>query len=106
MGNILLSPPLAFVILLLASVLLSYFSKFIAAKGVYSLGKGEAYACGEDVELHKVQPDYSQFFSFAFFFTIMHVVVLIVATMPKELSFLAFVYILITVMALLILFRK
>lgn len=45
-------------------------------------GKYEAYACGEDVADHRAQPDYAQFFPFAFFFTIMHVVALVVATVP------------------------
>jgi NADH-quinone oxidoreductase subunit A len=44
-------------------------------------GKGQPYACGHDMN-HRVRPDYSQFFHFAFFFTIMHVVVLMVATVP------------------------
>jgi len=45
-------------------------------------GKTKAYACGEDVADHRAQPDYSQFFHFAFFFTIMHVVALVVTTLP------------------------
>jgi NADH-quinone oxidoreductase subunit A len=106
MEKILLSPPIAFIILLGISLLLSFFSKFIAAKGITGAGKEKSYACGEDVELHKVQPDYNQFFPFAFFFTIMHVVALIVATAPKEFSIMPFIYILAAVMALFMLFRK
>ena len=106
MGNIILSPPIAFMIILLVTVLMAYSSKLIAAHGTASSGKGEAYGCGENVDPHQVNPDYAQFFSFAFFFTIMHVVVLIVSTMPGGFSLLAFAYILIAVMALFILFRK
>jgi hypothetical protein len=106
MEKILLSPPVAFAVLLAVSILISYFSKFLAAKGTVSAGKEESYACGEDVDLHKVQPDYSQFFPFAFFFTIMHVVVLIVATIPKNISILAGLYLLVAILALFILFRK
>jgi hypothetical protein len=106
MENILLSPPVAFAILLVFVILTMYFSKFMAAKGTVSSGKEEAYASGEDVKVHKVQPDYSQFFPFAFFFTIMHVVALIVATVPKEISLMAYLYIFIAFLALLILFRK
>jgi NADH-quinone oxidoreductase subunit A len=106
MENILLSPPVAFVTLLVFVLLMTYLSKFMAAKGTVSLGKGEAYASGEDFKGHKVQPNYSQFFPFAFFFTIMHVVALIVATVPKEISLLAFIYIFIALLALLILYRK
>jgi hypothetical protein len=46
-------------------------------------GATRSYACGEDVPDHRMQPDYAQFFPFAFFFTIMHVVALIVATVPR-----------------------
>jgi NADH:ubiquinone oxidoreductase subunit 3 (subunit A) len=106
MEKFLLSPPVAFVVLLAVSMLISFFSKYLAAKGTVSAGKEESYACGEDDELNKVQPDYSQFFPFAFFFTIMHVVVLIIATMPKNISPMAILYILIAVLALFILFRK
>ena len=106
MENILLSPLIAFIILLAISLLLSYISKFIAAKGSIAAGKEESYACGEDVKTHKVQPDYSQFFPFAFFFTIMHVVALIVATIPGDISILALLYVFIAVLALFILFRK
>jgi NADH-quinone oxidoreductase subunit A len=106
MRNILLSPPIAFFILLGVSLLLAFVSKLIAAKGIVSTGKEESYACGEDVQLHKVQPDYSQFFSFAFFFTIMHVVALIVATMSKDISIMAYIYIFTAILALFILFRK
>ncbi|MBP8959510.1 MAG: hypothetical protein KBG40_03700 [Bacteroidales bacterium] len=106
MEKILFSPPIAFIILLGVSFLISFFSKFVAAKGIVAPGKEKSYACGEDAELNKSQPDYSQFFSFAFFFTIMHVVALIVATIPAKISVMPFIYILIAIMALLILFRK
>jgi NADH:ubiquinone oxidoreductase subunit 3 (subunit A) len=106
MENILLSPPIAFIILLVVFILSLNVSKFMAPKGTASEGKGEAYAGGENVKSHKAQPDYRQFFPFAFFFTIMHVVVLIVATVPKEVSPISFVYIFAAILALLILFRK
>jgi NADH:ubiquinone oxidoreductase subunit 3 (subunit A) len=51
--------------------------------GAEAAGKRKPYASGEDVDDHRAQPDYGQFFHFAFFFTIMHVVALIVATVPR-----------------------
>jgi uncharacterized protein (DUF983 family) len=45
-------------------------------------GQKECYACGEDVPNHRLQPDYSHFFRFAFFFTIIHVVALVISTVP------------------------
>lgn len=104
--NILLSPLIAFFILLAVFILFTFVTKGLAPKGVESFGKGEAYAGGENIKSHKAQPDYRQFFPFAFFFTIMHVVVLIVATVPKTMAPLAYVYVFVAILALLILFRK
>jgi len=80
----------------------------ISAKGRELAGKRKAYASGEDVKEHRFQPDYRQFFSFAFFFTIMHVVALIVATVPKSPGafILAEFFIGIAAIGLVILFRR
>ncbi|MCX6095127.1 MAG: hypothetical protein NT125_00130 [Candidatus Bipolaricaulota bacterium] len=67
------------------------------------------YAGGEDVEKHRFQPDYSEFFPFAFFFTILHVVTLIVATSPARIMgsvAFAVIYVLGALLALFILFRR
>ena len=106
--NYLLFPPIAFFIILLVVLLQSYFMSKFSAKGSHADGKHKAYACGEDVLDHRVQPDYSQFFSFAFFFTIMHVVVMVIATAPVDLfaDAMAAFYILAASVALLILFRR
>jgi len=110
MNNILLNPPVAFIILLVASFILAIFlSKLLSSKHADSIGKGKPYACGEDVPVPMVQPDYSQFFQFALFFTIMHVVALILTTVPKESATslgIAVVYLLGAIIGLLILFRR
>ena len=67
------------------------------------------YAGGESLEKNRVQPDYAQFFPFAFFFTILHVVTLIVATSPAGISgsvAFAVLYVLGALLALYILFRR
>jgi NADH-quinone oxidoreductase subunit A len=72
-------------------------------------GKGKAYACGEDVKENRVQPSYSQFFPFAFFFTIMHVLALVVATVPAgslSATAIAIGYSVSLVIGLFVLFRK
>ncbi len=72
-------------------------------------GKGEAYACGEDVKNHRVRPEYTGFFSFAFFFTIMHVVALVVATMPTGQTGvipLALAYVAVGAVGLFVLYRR
>jgi len=105
-ANFFLSPPVSFVIFLVLSFCLSFFFKKIAARGTPSKGKLKAYACGEDMDQNQGQPDYSDFFQFAFFFTIMHVVVLVVATDPVGLSFISMLYLGITVLSLFMLLRR
>lgn len=81
-AKILFFPPVAFAIFLLVGLLIYMFGALLAAKGNESPGKRTQYACGEDVPAAKVQPDYSFFFPFAIFFTIIHVTALIMATIP------------------------
>jgi len=105
----LLSPVVVFIIVFAAAVLLSGASSKLAFKGkVAAEGMKKPYACGEDVSRTKVHPDYSQFFPFAFFFTILHVITLIITTVPLgtvQNLFIAMSYILGAVVGLTILFR-
>jgi NADH:ubiquinone oxidoreductase subunit 3 (subunit A) len=77
----LLSPPVAFVILLGVGGLLYWCLGRLAPK---TRGAGEEglkpYSCGEEMPSHMIQPNYGQFLPFAFFFTILHVVALMVTT--------------------------
>lgn len=83
LNKILLSPPAAFVIVLIAVMALSKGLSLLSFKpGKHAAGTDKAYSCGEDVPTSLMQPDYSQFFPFAFFFTILHVFTLIIATVP------------------------
>jgi NADH-quinone oxidoreductase subunit A len=69
----------------------------------------KSYACGEDVPSSLIQPDYSAFFPFAFLFTILHVVALVVATAPIRTAgslMMAFIYVAGAVTGLLVLFRR
>jgi NADH-quinone oxidoreductase subunit A len=106
MTQIILSPPVALIILLLVGMGLSHVLSSLAATGKDDERKLEAYACGQRNYVHNVSPDYSQFFPYAFFFTIMHVLVLIVATAPKEALTLPLLYVAAGVLALLIIFRR
>jgi len=110
MYYLLLTPPAAFIVILLLSWLMSYLSSFVAFnKPGVTKALTKAYTGGEEVKTSRIQPDYSQFFPFAFFFTILHVVTLVLATVPKENvgSFtIAFVYIAGALLALFILFRR
>lgn len=106
MNNILMSPPVAFMILLALSLGFTAVSKRLSARGTESVGKYKSYACGEDMPENQGQPEYTQFFRFAFFFTIMHVVVLVVATNPAGLTAMTAVYLGVTILSLFMLFRR
>jgi len=102
----LLAPPITFLIYLLISAGISMVSRRYAARGTYTENKARSYACGEDLKENRGQPDYSEFFKFAFFFTIMHVIALVVATDSEGLSIVSAVYIGVTALALFMVLRK
>ena len=83
MSSIIATPLAAFVIILVVTALLAYLSSFISLRvGQRPAGSGTPYACGEEGYNPLAQPDYSQFFPFAFFFTIAHVATMIIMTTP------------------------
>lgn len=106
MESMLLSPAVTFIVFLAIAGAISHFSGRIAAKGTDSEGKRQAYACGESMDENQGQPDYSEFFKFAFFFTIMHVIVLVVATDPGGLTITSAVYLGVTILALFMMHRR
>ena len=103
-------PPVAFVVVFLTvSIFTLWLSRCAFPKGKSTEGSKKAYACGEDFTQHLIQPDYSQFFPFAFFFTILHVVALIIATVPTGTMtpfFIAAIYCLGAIVGLVTLLRK
>ncbi len=106
MLNLILAPPVTFLFFILLGLGLSKIVAHYAAKGNISERKTESYACGQRQVSHNVSPDYSQFFPYAFFFTIMHVLVLVIATAPKATLSLPLLYIAAGILALLIIFRR
>jgi NADH:ubiquinone oxidoreductase subunit 3 (subunit A) len=80
--SILLSPPLAFLSCLLISIAVYGFGHLVEEKAKPSAGKYEPYACGENYTAEKSDFGYRKFYISAIFFTIMHVAVLTVATVP------------------------
>ena len=108
--KILFSPPGAFIITFLVVVILAKLLGTCASgKRSDQTSAKKAYACGEDFKGHFIQPDYSQFFPFAFFFTILHVVALVIATVPTEtigILAMAVVYLFSALIGLLILLKE
>lgn len=110
MENVLLSPPVAFMIVFASIGLFSAALSKLSFKPKSSPDDiGKSYACGEDAPTNLIQPDYTQFFPFAFFFTILHVIALMVATVPVQTfgSFtIAVIYLAGAITGLFILFRR
>jgi NADH-quinone oxidoreductase subunit A len=110
LSTLLLIPPIALCLLLVFVGLFSASVRPLAFKRKGPRGAlDKPYAGGEPMEKHRVQPDYAQFFPFAFFFTILHVVTLIVASSPAGIAgnvALAVLYVLGALLALYILFRR
>jgi hypothetical protein len=110
MSVLLLLPPIALTLLVLVVWGLSAASGTLGFKRKGARGAlDKPYAGGETIEKHRVQVDYSQFFPFAFFFTILHVVTLVVSTSPArtlESLAIAAIYVLGALLGLFILFRR
>jgi NADH:ubiquinone oxidoreductase subunit 3 (subunit A) len=109
MEEIFSSPPVVFLLILVVVSALAWLGSRGAPKDKEPPGAKESYACGEDFQDHLIQPDYSQFFPFAFFFTILHVVALVIATVPTETleTFaMAVVYVAGAIIGLIVLLRK
>ena len=110
MSLLLLLPPVALTLLVMVVWVLSAASGSLSFKRKGARGAlDKPYAGGETIEKHRVQIDYGQFFPFAFFFTILHVVTLVVATSPaRTLQGLAVsvIYVLGALLGLFILFRR
>ena len=108
--ELLLTPPVVFIAVLVAALFFAYvLSKLAIKPKSIPAGLTQEYSCGEDVKTHMIQPDYSQFFPFAFYFTILHVVALMIATVPMATmqSFLiAVVYILGAIVGLFVLYKR
>jgi NADH-quinone oxidoreductase subunit A len=102
--NILISPPVAFLIFLAFFGGVYWLGSQMAPKLKKVGGKLATYACGEDMPGQKIPTGYKLFFSIALFFTMMHVSVLVVATAPHgALALIALFYLLmifLSVMAL------
>jgi hypothetical protein len=105
----LLSPPLAFLLVLSASVLtFSLMGRLSYRPRPGNEANSKPYACGEDGQ-PIVRPDYGQIFPFAFFFTILHVVALVTATVPNGsvgTVTMALIYVSSAIVGLFVLYRR
>jgi len=78
--NILLVPPIAFLVTLLLTGLLSLFGKALAGPSKYSAIKSSIYSSGEEPPTRMAAPGYRPFFVVALFFAVLHLGVLVLGT--------------------------
>lgn len=78
--DVLLYPPIAFVIYLLLVGILSGVGRFLAVPSQANQLKQSAYASGEAGEDFKAAPGYRQFFVVALFFAVLHLGVLVLGS--------------------------
>ena len=103
----LISPPVAFFFFLGVAFALYALGKAMAPKLNKTGGKLTTYACGEDIPGAKVQFGYRLFFFVALFFTIMHVAVLVIATVPPgKVAFFAIFYLLMIFLSIMALITR
>jgi len=105
----LLAPPIAFIIVLAATFALFKLMGLLSYRPQPgNEANPKPYACGEEGQ-PVVRPDYGQIFPFAFFFTILHVVALMTATVPDgsvATITMALVYIIGAIVGLVVLYRR
>jgi len=89
--NILLSPPLAFLIYLPLVFAIYLIGKGLAGKENPSPEKSSLYGSGEEATGTAVSPGYKPFFLIAFFFAILHLGMLVIGTGSFEPAMLPFI---------------
>jgi len=99
MNDILVSPPIAFLIYLLLVALLSGFGRLLAGPSQPSAVKSSTYSSGEAPPTRIAAPGYRPYFVVALFFAILHLGVLMIGT--SDISPMAVVYIIGLMLALL-----
>jgi len=104
-----LTTPLAtfFLFLVLGAAFFGIVRK-IAAPGKDHTAKREPYACGEDIEPNNIMLTYHSFFRVALMFGILHIVALVITTIPEGLSnrSIAVIYLAAAAVTMVILFER
>ena len=80
MTQVLLTPPVAFVMYIGLVAILYGFGRLLAPAGRKTARKSSLYAGGEVAETQKAAPGYRRFFIVALFFAVLHLGALVLAT--------------------------
>lgn len=106
MESIIYSPPVVFVLVFFSLVLTSRLLARYSNRGELGEHALDPYACGQRNVENYVNPDYSQYFMYAFIFTVVHILILVVATAPSSASILPVAYIVSGIIAIFIAFKR
>ena len=107
MDNILLlMPPIVFILFLLLLLSLSGGLAKFAARSSDNLRELEPFNHGQNQAEQQISAGFGSLLPLAFFFTIMQVVVLVVATTPVDALLLPLIYVAGGILALVIIFRR
>ena len=90
MGNVLLSPPIAFLIYMVLAGIISILGRVLAGPGHMTPLKSSTYSSGEAPPTQAAAPGYRPFFVVALFFAVLHMGILVLGS--GELSPMAGVY--------------
>jgi len=102
------SPPILFAIFISLGGLMLGVGKLISAKGTENPAKFIHYSCGEDLDTPHLELNYHAFFRLALLFGILHIVTLVISTIPVEadIKILSITYILGAAVSMLILLER
>jgi NADH:ubiquinone oxidoreductase subunit 3 (subunit A) len=89
--NILLSPPLAFLIYLPLVFAIYFLGKGLAGKAAPSEEKSSLYGSGEEAATSMASPGYKPFFLIAFFFAVLHLGMLVIGSGSFSVSMLPYI---------------
>ena len=106
MEAVFFSPPVIFALLFFSGAMLSRWLSKFSIKSKTAEHALDSYACGQRNVQNYVNPDYSQYYSYAFIFTVVHILILVVATAPADAPALPIIYIVSGILAILIAFKR
>jgi NADH:ubiquinone oxidoreductase subunit 3 (subunit A) len=78
--NILLSPPIAFILYIPLVMIIVWIGKGLAGPGKPNPIKNSVYGSGEEAPTYLAAPGYKPFFLIAFFFAVLHLGVLVLSS--------------------------
>ena len=106
MTSIILSVPVVFLLFTALIALVMRLLRRNASRQPGGEHEQEPYACGQRNVEHNVAPDFSKVFAYAFIFTIMHVLVMVIATAPADSVMMPLAYVTAGALVMFLIFKR